>query len=238
MEKLSTEKYQYLINACIATFWRTRNSQSFKQKIIDQGTRGAVTGGKQLDGFIELLALIAKDLGIPESCIHTRRNFLPGFFRPSKNWDLVIISPNQNLIAAVEFKSQVGSFGNNFNNRVEEALGSAVNLWTAYKEGGFSQTQQPWLGYGLVVEENIRSTTRVSLQEPHFRVRQEFLNTSYLDRYVLFCQKLMQERHYNSTTLIGTADETAFGYPSKELSLDTFIMSYMGFLQGRLNEFE
>ena len=208
------------------------------QKIRDQGTRGAVTGGKQLDGFIELLATIARDLGIHESCIYTKRNYLPGFFRPSKNWDLIIISPKKHLIAAVEFKSQVGSFGNNFNNRVEEALGSAVDLWTAFKEGGFSQNQQPWLGYGLVVEQNVRSTTRVSLQEPHFNVRPEFLHTSYLDRYVLFCQKLMQERHYNSTTLISTADETAFEYPSKELGLDTFLLSYMGFLQGKLNEFE
>lgn len=238
MEKLSTERYQYLISASIAAFWQTRNSQSFSQKIKDRGTRGAVTGGKQLDGFIEMLATIARDLGIPDSCIHTKRNYLPGFFRPSKNWDLIIISPKQHLIAAVEFKSQVGSFGNNFNSRVEEALGSAVDLWTAFKEGGFRQSQQPWLGYGIVVEENFKSTGRVSVQEPHFKVRPEFLHTSYLDRYVLFCQKLMQERHYNSTTLISTPNESIFGYPSRDLSLDTFLLSYMGFLQGKLNEFD
>lgn len=184
------------------------------------------------------MATIARDLGIPDSCIYTKRNFLPGFFRPSKNWDLIIISPKKHLIAAVEFKSQVGSFGNNFNNRVEEALGSAVDLWTTFREGGFQQSQQPWLGYGLIVEENKKSTAVVSLQEPHFSVRKEFLRTSYLDRYVLFCQKLMQERHYNSTTLVSTSDELKFGYPSEEIGLDTFLLSYMGFLQGRLNEFE
>lgn len=89
MEKLSTAKYLHLINASIARFWQTRNSQSIGQKTKDQGSRSAVTGGKQLDGFIELLATIAKDLGIPDDYIHTRRNYLPGFFRPSKNWDLL-----------------------------------------------------------------------------------------------------------------------------------------------------
>ena len=50
------------------------------------------------------------------------------------------------LLAAFEFKSQVGpSFGNNFNNRTEEALGSATDLWTAFREGAFQTSQRPWL---------------------------------------------------------------------------------------------
>ena len=62
---------------------------------------------------------------------------LPGFFRPTKEWDIVVVSDN-NLIAAIELKSQIGpSFGNNFNNRTEEALGTAMDIWTAYREGAF-----------------------------------------------------------------------------------------------------
>ena len=58
---------------------------------------------------------------------------LPGYFRPHKSWDLVAIS-NGRLIAAIELKSQVGSIGNNFNNRTEEVLGSGVDLHTAIEE--------------------------------------------------------------------------------------------------------
>ena len=48
---------------------------------------------------------------------------------------MLVIDRDQ-LIAALEFKSQVGpSFGNNFNNRTEEAIGTAHDLWTAYREG-------------------------------------------------------------------------------------------------------
>jgi hypothetical protein len=59
---------------------------------------------------------------------------LPGFFRPTKLWDMLVIHEGK-LIAAIELKSQVGpSFGNNFNNRTEEAIGNAHDLWTAYRE--------------------------------------------------------------------------------------------------------
>ena len=58
---------------------------------------------------------------------------LPGFYRPTKKWDLVVVRDGR-LCAAIEMKSQVGpSFGNNFNNRTEEAVGSSVDLWRAYQ---------------------------------------------------------------------------------------------------------
>ncbi len=208
------------------------------QKKSDQGTRGSVTGGRQLDGFIELFVQISKDLGVPESCIFTKGNILPGFFRPTKDWDFLIITPKKHLIAVIEFKSQVGSFGNNFNNRTEEALGSAVDLWTALRENGFFQNQQPWLGYMILVENTKKSTTPVRLKEPHFKVRPEFNNTSYLQRYVLFCQKLMQERHYTSTALICTNKNMDFASLEDEISIDTFLLSFMGFIQGKIKEFE
>ena len=174
---------------------------------------------------------------MPENCIYTKGNVLPGFFRPSKDWDLLIITPKNQLVAVVELKSQVGSFGNNFNNRTEEALGSAIDLWTAFREQGFPQTQQPWLGYAIIVQKSTKSTSEVRLLEPHFKARSEFQKTSYLDRYVLFCKKLMRERHYTSTALLSTTENMDFEYPDNEISFDTFLLSFMGFIQGKLKEF-
>jgi hypothetical protein len=133
-------KYDKEIKSGIKHFWNTRNDQKTNQTgkgIGDLSNRGSVTGGKQLNGFIDLLSLVAIDSGIPKSCIYIKGNQLPGYFRPTKDWDFVIISPNNELIAAIELKSQVGSFGNNFNNRTEEALGSALDLWTAFREKAF-----------------------------------------------------------------------------------------------------
>lgn len=121
--KLSVAKYNKFIELAINHFWDIRYSQLASYKTSDSGNRGAVTGGKQLDGFIDLIEQVAIGMGVPQNCVYKRGNKLPGFFRPTKDWDLLIISPKKKLITVVEFKSQVGSFGNNFNNRTEEAIG-------------------------------------------------------------------------------------------------------------------
>ncbi len=122
----------------------------------DSSNRGAVVGGKQMDGLIDLLRRTALDAGIPDESIITDKNYLPGYFRSSKDWDMLIISPSRKLIAAIELKSQVGSYGNNFNNRTEEAIGSAVDLWTAFREGQFREQQAPWVGWLMVVGRETR----------------------------------------------------------------------------------
>jgi hypothetical protein len=237
MEIFSTEKYIIHLKKAINHFWETRESQAAGQRKSDQGNRSSVTGGKQLDGFIDLLVLVSKDLGVPETCIFTKKNILPGYFRPTKDWDFLIISPKKQLIAVIELKSQVGSFGNNFNNRTEEALGSAIDLWTAYREHGFPQKQPPWLGYLLLVEKTNKSISPVKIQKPFYNVRSEFENTSYLDRYAIFCQKLMLERHYSATGLIWSTQDMEFGYLEDEISFESFLLSFMGFIHGKMKEF-
>jgi hypothetical protein len=70
----------------------------------------------------DLISDILCEAGMLRQHIRTRVALeLPGYFRPEKKWDLVIVADGQ-LIAAMELKSQAGpSFGNNFNNRTEEA---------------------------------------------------------------------------------------------------------------------
>ena len=81
------------------------------------------------------------EVGVPEACIYrNRRVQLPGWFRAEKQWDL-IVKVKDELVAVLELKSQVGpSFGNNFNNRSEEAIGSATDVWVAYREERFGKT--------------------------------------------------------------------------------------------------
>ena len=108
-----------------------------------------------MNGFVQKIADLIGSAGVEQSDIYTRRGSagLPGFYRPTKEWDIVVVV-NGELLAAVELKSQVGpSFGNNFNNRTEEAMGSAVDLWTAYREGAFRASATPWLGYLLLLED-------------------------------------------------------------------------------------
>jgi len=225
-----------LIKAAIKSFWETKQKQLTASG--DSSNRGAVVGGKQLDAFSELLKTIAVEQGIPENCIYTSQASLPGYFRSSKDWDFLIIAPNKKLIAAVELKSQIGSYGNNFNNRTEEALGSAVDLWTAFRENQFPGQTAPWIGYLTVVGKDEGSMHPVRNNEPHYPVLPEFKTASYLDRYRILCQKLILERHYSMAALVCTSGPDHYEDVSEDTSIEKFIRSLIGHLTGNINEFQ
>ncbi len=183
-----------------------------------------------MDGFIDLISALMIEAGAHRSNIfHNKRLELPGFFRPTKEWDLLLVKDNQ-LIVALETKSQVGpSFGNNFNNRTEEAMGSALDLWTAYREGAYNKTVRPWLGYVFLLEDCPESRTPVKVQEPHFKVLPEFVKASYAKRYELFCRKLVRERHYNVAAFMlsdrAKGLKGRYTEPAADLTFDLFVRS-------------
>lgn len=96
------------------------------------------------------------------------------------------------------------SFGNNFNNRVEEALGNSTDILAAFKKGAFGESLKPFLGYIFVLEECERSMSIVRFTSPHFPAFPEFNNTSYAKRYEIFCRKMIQEGLYDSASLVLT----------------------------------
>ena len=221
------------ITQAVAYYWRSRQQQSEKQieqGRPDQGARSAVTGGYQMMGFSELITALLVDTGIVHEHIFSRQSLeLPGFFRPTKEWDLLVVRDGQ-LIAAIELKSQVGpSFGNNFNNRTEEAMGTALDLWTAYREGAFNKTVRPWLGYLFLLEDSAKSRQPVRVAEPHFKVFPEFVKASYARRYELFCRKLVRERHYNAAAFLLSARDSGldgmFSEPAEDLTFEVFARS-------------
>jgi hypothetical protein len=221
------------ISRAITEYWTTRQNQSQKQVTSgrsDQGARSAVTGGAQMNGLIKLISDLIIEAGANRSNIFYNTHLeLPGFFRPTKEWDLLLIKDNQ-LILALETKSQVGpSFGNNFNNRTEEAMGSALDLWTAYREGAYNKNVQPWLGYVFLLEDCIESQKPVKVKEPHFKVFPEFVNASYAKRYELFCRKLVRERHYNVAAFLLSTKTTGlkgqYAEPANDLTFEIFAKS-------------
>jgi hypothetical protein len=220
------------LSEAIRHFWKTRTSQAERQGSKtgekDAGKRGAVTGGKHLDGFIDLVSAVLTKNGIQDGTIYRRKRVeLPGFFRAAKQWDLIVVADGA-LLASIEFKSQVGpSFGNNVNNRVEEALGNATDLWTAYREGAFKESQRPWLGYFMLLEEAPGSVCPVKAEEPHFPVFPEFRDASYAKRYELLCHRLVRERLYDGVCLLLSSEKAGlrgeYREPSAEIGFEAFI---------------
>lgn len=224
----------------VRLYWRTRSRQSEKQRNAggsDQGLRGAVTGGAQMDGFIDLLTRLVVEAGVSRADIHHDHSLeLPGYFRPNKKWDFLIVVKGR-LVAALEAKSQVGpSFGNNFNNRTEEAMGTALDLWTAFRESAFGSTVRPWIGYLFLLEDCKRSTTPVGVKEPHFKVFPEFRDSSYARRYELFCRRLVRERHYDCSAFLMSAPsqglrDGTYSEPASDLTFHAFAHSLAGGVQ-------
>lgn len=230
---MKTDELGRRVSKAVAFYWSTRKKQSDKQTTsgrADQGARSAVTGGAQMDGFIRLVTDLIIEAGADEKCIfHNKHIELPGFFRPTKEWDLLVVKDDQ-LILSLEAKSQVGpSFGNNFNNRTEEAMGSAIDLWTAFREGAFNKTVKPWLGYVFLLEDCPESQKPVRVQEPHFKVFPEFVNASYAKRYELFCRKLVRERHYNVASFLISLKQKGlkgqYTEPADDLTFEIFAKS-------------
>lgn len=61
-----------------------------------------------MDRFNELVTTLICKAGIGRSNIfHKKTLELPGYFRPEKQWDLLVVKDDQ-LIVAIEAKSQVG----------------------------------------------------------------------------------------------------------------------------------
>ncbi len=142
----------------------------------------------------------------------------------------MVILSDGNLVAVVEVKSQVGSFGNNFNNRVEEALGSATDFWSAYKKGIFKPTAKPWLGYLFMLEEHsssLRPTRRIDLSP--FPVDEKFQNLSYAGRYEIVCQRLVRELLYDAACFFTSNRAEGlrgkFKQPNQELKIRNFAIS-------------
>jgi Restriction endonuclease XhoI len=218
---LNLENYEELTKRAVTHFWQSRKLAKEKQEASgksDQGERSAVTAGNNMEGFIHLFKTIVTDNGLPAQNVFVKRGSvsLPGFYRPTKQWDLLIVYQSH-LIAALEIKSQVGSFGNNFNNRCEEALGTAIDLWTAFQEGVFGDWR-PFVGYFMLLQDCAEVHRPVQENSPHFAILPEFKDASYAQRYELLCKKLTLERLYDAAALLLSPDDTGLQGTYSELS--------------------
>jgi hypothetical protein len=232
-------QYKRKTREAIQAFWGNR--EKARQKQIesgksDQGERASVTAGKNMDGFIALIIDIVRSNGLKHADIHRKKKVvtLPGYFRPTKQWDLLVINDGR-LIAVVELKSQTGpSFGNNFNNRAEEAIGNAHDLWTAYREGAFGEQPRPFVGWMMLLEDAPKSRSPVSDISPHFPVFPDFEGASYAERYNIFCKKLIQEQLYSAASIILSPKSAIINGNYSELDEFTGLKTFIAELAGHV----
>ncbi len=224
-----------LFYKAIKHWWASKKGAAPKK--AQGGTRDANLHGKTMDGFAEAIRDFLIGLNVKPEHIFSgghltaTPSILPSYFRPSKNWDLIVLggsrfhpAPRDSggpvLYVAVEFKSQDKSIGNNQNNRLEESLGNAVDFWTTYQNSGFEcLLPRPWLGYLFVGKyEPDADGKSVRIEQPHFLAMKpfrtdgsddlrKFAGPSYAERYKIFMKQSIGARLYDAGAFIVT-DET------------------------------
>ena len=84
----------------------------------------------------------------------------------------------------------------------------------------------------MMVEDAPASRAPVRDKSPHFPVFEEFIGASYLKRYNLLCQKLVQEGLYTTAILIATKREPLnvgdYSELSEMTSMKTFVTKLAG----------
>lgn len=248
MKELLSADFSARCTEAVLRFWRSRGAATGQGQ---GGTRDQVTSGLNMNGFCELVGHVARHCGFPPEAVRARRRdlILPGYYRATKNWDVLVVHERR-LLAVFEFKSHVGSFGNNFNNRLEEAIGSAADLWQAHRHGAYTRPvvhgpatteildvaadpRPPFLAWLMLLEDSPDSLRPVGVVEPHFAVFPEFRNASYAQRYQILCERLMQEQLYSAAALVlssmkSGAETGAHRALSEATSLESLFRAFAG----------
>ncbi|WP_321952068.1 PaeR7I family type II restriction endonuclease [Burkholderia cenocepacia] len=238
------------LQEAVQSYWDARAKNKEKQVEsgkIDTGTRGEVTGGTQMGALEILVGDLLCEAGLKRLDVRTRTALeLPGHFRSTKKWDLIVVSEGQ-LVLAMEFKSQAGkSISNNINNRVEEALGSAQDIWTAFREGRFGRgAPAPFLGYLFLLEDREKVKRPVANKEPYFEVdpifrgqsqtvgkkaKVKYLGVTYAERYEILCRRLVLERIYDASCFLmaTNSESTVVTQPADDLNFARFAAALRG----------
>lgn len=238
---LNLEGYDQRVRGAVKCFWESRE-------------RDGVRSGKTLDGFVDLLAWVVHNNGLPNArVVCGREASVPGFFRPTKLWDVLILN-EQTLIAAIEMKSIADSFGKNSNNRAEEALGSGIDLREAFRENAIDGLTQLFTGYLILVENCQETQSNVQIQMKYFRAMPDFVaaqaienfryernadgvfqpvdGVSYMQRFCIMCRRLMQKELYRSACVISSPRTAITDGSYADVSHDTSIRAFLASLGG------
>lgn len=200
------------LQTAIAGYWAAKVKQQKAAEAVSstaEGTAKAVRGGGHFNPVANLLARFFTDAGYPVESIAATgsKTILPGYFRPNKAWDLVVVH-EEVLVAAIELKALGSpSYGNNYNNRIEEALGNSVDLDRA-NMSRLTGREKPWLGYFFLMEDTPASRMpRSPRQNPALPVAADWYELSHEDRFSVAGRRLMDEGLYDAVCYVASSPD-------------------------------
>ena len=224
--------YDARVRAAVASYWDVRRSQAERSRqlgVINTGLRAEVTGGRHLDALQLLLVGVLVDAGMPAQMLQVRKRPVPGYFRRDKSWDIVVTVKDR-VLAIIELKSIVGTNpGQNFNNRTDEALGQAMDVWKAVERGIIDSPLRPWLGYFMLVEDNA-AWNRPSTGRPAVWPADPVFNeASPATRAAIFFERMVRERLLDAAcVMLADRSTAAVRYERDSLSFQALAAAMFG----------
>ena len=175
-----------------------------------------------MQGIVEQSGFIGAEVGLRRGAIA-----LPGYYRPSKQWDLVVTHEGD-VVAAIEFKSHMGltQLGKNYNNRKEEAIGSATDFWASWRSMKYGEDKMPFLGWFILVQESHESTRPLTPRVSYGTVDPEFKTASFLERYDTLCRRVAEDGLYTAAGVMGIREEDAESGYYSDVSADTSFVRF------------
>lgn len=198
------------LDIAIAAYWAAKDEQRAAAEAVSstaEGSAKAVRGGGHFNPVANLLARFFTDAGYPAESIAASgvKTVLSAYFRPNKAWDLVVVHKGV-LVAAIELKALGGpSYGNNYNNRVEEALGNAVDVAHANRAQLVGK-EKPWLGYFFLLDDSPEARQpREPRTNPMLPIPPEWPVLSFRERFSLTGRRLVEEGLYDAVCYVSAS---------------------------------
>ncbi len=197
-----------------------------------EGSRSAVTGGKHLDGIDLLVREELQAAGGNSLEFRTGRGAtVPGYYRPTKAWDLLTLQDGQPVLA-VEYKSMKGSEGKNLNNRADEVFGVAEDLRQAEERKLLPQTMRR--AYVFVMGMTEESTVPVGV--PAVAAGETdtvFAGASYFERAAIMCERMQETGLYHFAWAVGLREDPFdWTEPREAVNWENFSRGLRGMFEG------
>ena len=208
------------------------NNRAPNQAHVMLGQELLCSGGQQMNGTTISSATTLSLNGLPKTQVFCGTAVeIPGWYRPEKKWDLLVISDGE-LIAGIEFKSQVGSFENATTIGPRKPSAAQRIFGPPIAKGRSNRPPATT----LAVHDAARRSPRLidpcqSARTQSFEYFPEFKDASYGKRCEILLTKLVRERLYDSACfLLSDSKKGLRGYyrePVPELCFESFIASLL-----------
>lgn len=211
----------------MVNWWKAKNA--FAAKLVAEGRDGIGAQARDAKHMQSLAAFVRQmflDAGLQDHEVGVD-TIIPGYYRRSKNWDVVAVHKGH-LVGVVELKSQEKSPGNNANNRIEEAIGSASDAHTLQEMRQTFGRLGVWAAWCMVFNRSCEPIgRRKGVVSKHFPVDPAFEDFTYAGQYATAIERFIAQNLYQAGWMVETwadGDVIDFDEPIPTATAETLAM--------------